>query len=353
MDSSKRLFDQYAAASKGYQTCQRTKMKILTFANLIDKEPEYWTEIEIFALWRYLEQTSKQYLTHNGLRNMLQDIKVALETMGINLFTKFDREIRLFSNGYLNSRIDQEIKPWSKRNANRPSYANWLKISKAMSAVLRQDDFTNADKKLRMHQAKLALVWTRSGGARLAEIMRMRLSDIKVLTMDDGHRYLNLNIRRSKSNRKGKKMLNYKCLRNKLEPELCPIQAFSNYLSANRFINNEGDFIFPSSESHKENHISGKLMIDNWKKICKMLGLPADQYPMAHSGHDCLLLLAVAQKRPREEILDATQWTSIASLSHYVEGPTANNINKILATTSVKDLDKATEQLREYNTEKV
>ena len=73
---------------------------------------------------------------------------------------------------------------------------------------------------------------------------------------------------------------------------------------------------------------------------------------MAHSGHDCLLLLAVAQKRPREEILDATQWSNISSLAHYVEGPIENNINKILATTKVEELDQATAILRKYNEHK-
>ena len=83
-----------------------------------------------------------------------------------------------------------------------------------------------------------------------------------------------------------------------------------------------------------------------------MLNLPKHCYPMAHSGHDCLLVLAVAQKRPKEEILDATNWSNMKPLSHYIEGPTANSINMTLATTSVNELDDITSDLRDFNLKK-
>ena len=205
---------------------------------------------------------------------------------------------------------------------------------------------------MRMGQSKLALLWTRSCGARLAEIMRLKLSDIKPMTMDNGHLYLKLTIRRSKSNRKGKKMLNYKCLKNDLEPSLCPVRAFREYLLDNPRINQQGHWVFPSSHKHFDRKINGKSMVDSWKKTAKMLNLPKHFYPMAHSGHDCLLVLAVAQKRPQEEILDVTNWNSIRNLSHYIEGPTANNINFTLATTPVADLDNLTRDIRDFNIQK-
>ena len=121
------------------------------------------------------------------------------------------------------------------------------------------------------------------------------------------------------------------------------------HLKGNDFIKKSGDFIFPSSEIHRGKYIGGKTIIDCWKKMCKMLNFPKQEYPMAHSGHDCLLLLAVAQKRPREEILDATQWSNISSLAHYVGGPIENNITQMLATNTVENLDASTINLRSFN----
>lgn len=304
-------------------------------------------------MWRYLESTSKQHLSHNGLRNLMQDIKVVFESWSLNQFEVYDKEIKLILNSYLNDRIDREKLPWSKRNANRPPYKIWLLLSETMAKSLRNNDFTSEDKKMRLHQALLALVWTRSCGARLAEVMRLKLSDVKALKLENGHWYLNLNIRRSKSNRKGKKMLNYKCLKNDLEPGLCPIRTFQSYLKNNTRICQPGDWIFPSSHKHFGKKISGKAMTDSWKKTATMLNLPKHYYPMAHSGHDCLLVLAVAQKQPQEEILDATKWSNIKTLSHYVEGPTANNINYTLATTPVDELDNLTRDLRDFNLKKI
>ena len=303
-------------------------------------------------MWRYLESTSTRNLTHNGLRNLLQDIKVVFESWQLNQFDIYDKEINLIMNSYINERIDKDDLPWSKRNANRPPYKIWRLISNTMDKIIKQNEFTSEDKLMRMGQARLALVWTRSCGARLAEIMRLKLSDIKPLTLENGHLYLSLNIRRSKSNRKGKKMFNYKCLKNYMDPSLCPIQVFRQYLLNNPRISQPGDWVFPSSHKYFDRKISGKAITDSWKKTSKMLNLPNHMHPMAHSGHDCLLILAVAQKRPKEEILDVTNWTSIKNLSHYVEGPTANNINYTLATTSVEELDNLTNDLRDFNLRK-
>ena len=303
-------------------------------------------------MWRYLESTSRKNMTHNGLRNLMQDIKVVFESWQLNQFDVYDKEIKLILNSYINDRIDKDKLPWSKRNANRPPYKIWRLLADTMEKIIKQNDFTSEDKLMRMNQARLALIWTRACGARLAEIMRLKLSDIKCLSMENQHAYLNLNIRRSKSNRKGKKMFSYKCLQNNIEPSLCPVRAFRQYLLDNPRICQPGDWVFPSSHKFFDRKISGKAITDSWKKTSKMLDLPKHYYPMAHSGHDCLLVLAVAQKRPKEEIMDATNWSSIRNLSHYVEGPSANNINFTLATATVEELDNLTIDLRDFNLKK-
>ena len=143
-----KLFQTYAQQSKGFQAAQRIKKKIQTFSTLIGKDPGEWAPIEIFGMWRYLESTSKQHLSHNGLRNLMQDIKVVFESWKLNQFDLYEKEIKLILNSYLNDRIDKEKLPWSKRNANRPPYKIWLLLAETMSKTVTQNDFTSDDKRM-------------------------------------------------------------------------------------------------------------------------------------------------------------------------------------------------------------
>ena len=317
---------------------------------MIEVDIENWGKFEIFGAWQYLERTAKQKLSHTGLRNHLIDIRNVFNDENLENFTKCEKEIKLFSNGYINNRIDQSEKPWRKKNANRPQYKVWKQISQSMSVLLDSNNFTNAQKRLRMAQGQLLLVWTRSCGARLEELVRLKLSDITVLTMKrNGLRYLDLNIRRSKSNRQGKKELHYKCVMNYVDTELCPVTCFMNYLESNKDIAAPGDYIFPSNMLHRNRYINGSSIVYVWTKISKMLNLPKDQYPNGHSGHDCLLCLAYAKNKNPSEILDITQWNSMSSMAHYIQGPKIDGLNVELATTSVDELDEMTLDVLEFN----
>lgn len=344
------LLNEYCQKSKGVQAFQRVKRKLLTFANLVEIEIENWTTTEIFAAWRYLEQTSKQKLTHRGLRNKFQDIKQVFVSMKLDHFTVHEKELNLIQKGYINSRIDGEDKPWTKKNANRPPYTVWKMVAEGLKTAIDQDVITNPTKRLRLRQSLLALVWSRSCGARLRELIRVKYSDITVMTMGkDQLPYLNINIRRSKSNQQAKKQLSYKMVENKVDPILCPFQALKDYLNEYDQINQDGHYIFIAGIEHLRYTFDPRALVDNWNKTSSYLRLPSHHYPQAHSGHDCFIILAMAQKRPKEEILDATQWQSLEVLPHYVQGPAINGINHSLATTSVEALDELMQDLVEYN----
>ena len=90
-------------------------------------------------------------------------------------------------------------------------------------------------------------------------------------------------------------------------------------------------------------------MTYNWNKVCKMLQLPRSHYPKSHSGHDCLLCLAYAKNKNPAEILDITQWNSMAVMDTYIQGPKINGLNVELATTSVEELDDDIRDVLEFN----
>ena len=328
----------------------RVKRKILTYANLIEIDLENWSKFEIFASWQYLELTAKQELCPQGLRNLMVDIRNVFREEKLPNFEENAKEIRLFTTQYTNDNIDKSEKPWHKKNATRPPYKVWSIISKEFGDQLQRDLDISEKKRLRLSQAKTLLVWTRSCGARLEELVRLKLSDVKVLTMKaNGRLYLDLNIRRSKSNRGGKRELHYKCVKNTVDPELCPLKCFEEYLTEFKWIRNDGDFIFPSSSLHRGRYINGGAIVYTWAKICKQLNLPPEHHPKGHSGHDCLLCLAYAKNKNPSEILDITQWNSMATMPHYIQGPKVDGLNVEIATTSIEELDENTLDVLEFN----
>ena len=197
------------------------------------------------------------------------------------------------------------------------------------------------EKWLRTSQALLGLVLSRSSGARLEELLRLKKSDLKPMQADDGRVYLSLCIRRGKSCPKGVIPTFYKCFQNVKNPELCPIKALNWYLDqfGESLISDEGDYLFPSSLKHKQYHLSGRAMTGRWNKESRMLNLPKEHYCQAHSGHKVFIITACALKMTREQILEATNWSSLKVLPMYVEGPTPDNYNKQLTNYSATELD--------------
>ena len=80
-----------------------------------------------------------------------------------------------------------------------------------------------------------------------------------------------------------------------------------------------------------------------------MLQLPKDHYPKSHSGHDCLICLAYAKNKNPTEILDITQWNSMAVMDVYIQGPKVNGLNVELAQTAVEELDDDIRDVLEFN----
>ena len=109
--------------------------------------------MEIFAAWRYLENTSKQNLKPSGLKGQLDEIKRVFESMNLKQFQYNAKEIKVIRKGYVNDKIDFSDKPWTKKNANRPPYTVWRLVAKKMEEKLLEDDFPSRPKRLKMLQA--------------------------------------------------------------------------------------------------------------------------------------------------------------------------------------------------------
>ena len=324
--------------SKPMKMVLLTEKRLLELADLLEIKFENWKLIEILTAILYLEDVAKTKLTHVSVKNLLYSMRDALRLHDVYCMDRWEKEIKCFMTYHINQRIDKAEKPTKKKSANSPPNQVWLRMIKSLGAYNGESEI----KWLRTAQALLGLVLSRSAGARLDELLRLKRSDIEPKITEDGTPYVSLCIRRGKSCPKGVIPVYYKCFPNTKNPELCPIKALIWYFDqfGDDLVKNDGDFVFPSSYDHKEFHLSGRAMTARWNKESRMLGLPKKHYCQAHSGHRVFVITACALKMTKEQILEATNWGSLKVLPMYVEGPTPDNYNNQLTKFTAKELDK-------------
>ena len=309
-----------------------------SFEILYKKDMENWEFLDFLCCFRYLEDMAKARLTNVGLNVLLNDIKDVCRMKGIDVLDQYDKELRLFKNHYINKRIDEEKTATRKKGANTPTNASW----RALNGELSNTENMSIIKELRTDQARLALLLTRSSGARLTEILRLKISDLELVKGNDENRYLSLCIRRGKNCPKGIIPVYLTCYKNNIEKDMCPIRCLKAYTLKWKTVlkQEEGSFCFPSSPKHQGYHISGKAITDRWNRGSANLGLPEDQYVQAHSGHKQLVITACALKMTKEQILEATNWSSLKVLPMYVEGPSDDTLSKRIANLTTAELDE-------------
>ena len=309
-----------------------------------------WKIAEIMTAWVALETSKKRRLTTNGWLLKLKDMRMAFEMKNVVTMEKFSREINFLSQQYVKMRIDTDDEPHKKSSANQPPYWVWEKM---IQATKNDASHMKDHKRLNRLQLHVLLTWSLSTGARLAELMRLKVSDVESVN-SNGLKYLRLTIRRGKSSRDGRKPIFYKCIQDKVKPNLCPIKAFVNYgnlvLKSGPVFRSQGDFVFPMKprpDTRFRKHQTARNIVDGWKKIAESLEIPEDFYPQGHSGHKCLLNAAYAMQCSKKEIMDIANWNSTKCMQDYVEAPNENTLNARLCRMTIAEMDEKCKHSRD------
>ena len=327
------------------QNILRTHSKMVTFEKACKKKMENWSLIDTLMCFRHLERECDRRLVNTGVQNIMNNMKDAMKLEGSGVMITYEKELRLFLNYFLNNRTDKQDEPTRKKGANTPPVRVW----RQMSEHLRQPPAeASLKKKLRSAQANLALVVSRACGARLSEIVRLKFSDLQLVENGRDHRFLSICVRRGKSCPKGFIPTYYRCYKNNEDKILCPIRALKNYMKTWCMILNQdaGNYVLPSSIDYQQYNISEKAITDRWNSMSKELKLPKEHHIQAHSGHKMFVMSACALGCTENQILEATNWSSLKVLPMYVEGKTEANVSKRLSMINAIDLDKKLSSLQ-------
>ena len=337
------------AKNKSIQAIMKMKKFLKKFESLLEIEMENWGISEIMSAWVALEHNGQKQLTTDGWLKKAKDMKEAFDSMNIQCMERVSREIKFLTQEYVKERIDGEETPHRKVSANQPPYWVWEKLIE-MSRII-PPRFSDG-KRLRRMQLHVLLCWSLSCGARLAELLRMRISDVEMINLN-GLKFLKLTIRRGKSSHTGRKPIYYKCFEEKIKTNICPIKAFRDFsnlkLRSGKVFSKQGDLLFhqapkPSPKSRKA--MDTTMVARGWNTFCERLNLPHEFWPQCHSGHKCVINAAYAMQCSKKEIMDIANWSSTQCMQDYVEAPNPESLNVRLTEMTIEEMDEKCKHAR-------
>ena len=178
-----------------------------------------------------------------------------------------------------------------------------------------------------------------STGLRLSEIHRLRYSDIDLEPKD----VIKLRIRRSKSNRDGRKVVWQVAPVHQAEDLLCPVRNLIWYIEGLGKSTKPECYIF-SDDKKGEKLTRVSNLVNYWRIGAQNAGLPKEKWPRAHSHHGAKVNLARALGYSEEAIVDAMNWQSVSVLQEYLRNKnmTEDGVAHELSSLTASELTKKT-----------
>ena len=300
-----------------------------------------WGPDEIFSSVMILESSTKtgKRITVTSLKRKYFLVRSIFQERGLSNFDKYRRDLSMALQDHIKERIDKDPKPSPDRAAPLLSPLEWLAIQKWLKANIKgsTNNFTN-----KRYMAMLSVSLGFATGLRLTEIHRLKFSDIDW----EQPAGLRLRIRRSKSNRDGRKLVWQMAPIHKAESLLCPVQNFIWFLQGTKKTVRDNAYVFSDDiEGEKQTRIEN--LKNYWTLAAKKANLPKEKWPKAHSHHCAKVNLAKALGYTEEEIVDSMNWQSVSVLQEYLRNTNLNEdgVAFELSSMTAEELTKRTAHL--------
>ena len=181
-----------------------------------------------------------------------------------------------------------------------------------------------------------------STGLRLSEIHRLRWSDVDFNVTAA----VKLRIRRSKSNKIGRKIVTQVAPMHKAEELLCPVKNLVWYIEgAGKKLSDAGYIFSDDKEGLKLTRVDN--LVNYWIMAAKKAGLPKERWPRAHSHHAAKVNLGRALGYSDEMIVDSMNWVSTSVLQEYLRDKNMNpdGVAFELSSLTARELTQKTAHL--------
>ena len=338
------LLERSKSGSKAYRAVKKTEKEMKEYGSIEKLKLADWTTETIIAfLLAYDAKPRRTPLQSDTILQKANSVKRVFMNMNLDVYVKGEIEIRTALRKYTKERLDAMIKkPETKKAKIIPREIWKLMVLKLFEEGIR-DNSKNYKAQFERDTLMLATAWAASSSGRIAEILRMRLSDIVGLGGPDGTHGLAKNyewrIRYGKSDRFGSKDIRYMIYANNNEPLLDPIRMLKLFLNEWPERNTEGAEIFRKFD--RTDLISPGMITRGWAKLGKRMGLPASLIPNANSSRVGNINLAKQLGICHDEIKIASQWSSHHMLKVYLQkqGDSMNGVYSTLASKSIEELD--------------
>ena len=326
--------------NKTVKEVERIKIDLTMLEEEWDKNKSEWEAKEIFSFILVLEISKKgKRIVTTSLKRKFFLVRSIFAESNLPNFETNQRMLKMALQEHIKNRIDKAEKPTEDRAAPLLSPNDWLEIQKWLREHTEGSTYNFTNKR---HMAMLSISLGFSTGLRLTEIHRLRYSDINL----DNKGALKLRIRRSKSNRDGRKLVWQVAPVHKAESLLCPVQNLIWYISEMKKSTRGGAYVFSDDpEGEKMTRIDN--LRNYWVLGAKKAGLPKEKWPKAHSFHGAKVNLARALGYTDEAIVDSMNWQSTSVLQEYLRNKNLkeDGVAYELTNMTAKELTEKTSHL--------
>ena len=342
MVKARSLVEDARKRNKTDQEIERIRKLLTMTEQNLEMGAECWKEEQVFTFLLVLESETRsgRKIVVKSLERKFMLVKSIFRQQGFPLTESVERKVRMALNVHIKQRLDKSENPTKDKSAPRLSPVQWVEIQEWLSkepSLENTDNFRN-----KKFMAMLSISIGFSTGLRLTEIHRLKYSDLDF----DGENEIRIRIRRSKSNRKGDKIVIQVAPAFEAEPLLCPIRNLLNYVETMDKIMFKGAFIF-SDDKRGERLTRIENLTTYWRKGAKGAGLAEEYWPQAHSHHNAKINLGRALGYSEEQIIDAMNWSSVSVLHQYLRRTNASKESIAYGITSLTaaELTKRTSHL--------
>ena len=327
--------------NKVAQEVNRIKADLTMLEENWNRSLTEWGPIEIFSSVLVLESSTKtgKRIVVTSLKRKYFLVRSIFQELGLSNFDRNRRTLKMALQEHIKNRIDRDVRPSPDRAAPLLSPSEWLMIQEWLMENIEgsTSNFTN-----KRHMAMLSASLGFSTGLRLTELHRLKFSDVDW----DQPQGVRLRIRRSKSNRDGRKLVWQMAPIHRAEKLLCPVHNFIWYLKGTGKEVRDDAYVFSDDkEGLKQTRIEN--LKNYWVLAAKNAGLPKEKWPKAHSHHCCKINLARALGYSEEAIVDSMNWQSVSVLQEYLRNANQNKDGVAFELTSMtaKELTERTSHL--------